>query len=89
MSVLDDTFTFFATPPKGGYVWEMDATLTGTKQVSDLPGFVATAGGAQNVTYDSGAHPQLCHLPQRSASMRRFNSNLSLGESPRRYRLSL
>ena len=52
MSVLDDTFTFFTTKPPVGYVWKMDATLTGTK-LHNLPAGVATAA-AVPVTYASG-----------------------------------
>lgn len=55
MSVLDDTFTYFATKLQPRNVPVMAATLTGTK-LSSLSGFVATAGNAQ-VTYVPGATP--------------------------------
>jgi hypothetical protein len=44
MSVLDTTFAYFTAPLKSGYVWTMDATLTGTR-LSNLPAFVALASG--------------------------------------------
>ena|SRR6266481_3794602 len=55
MSGLDDTFTFFTTPPPTDQAWTMDATVTGT-QLPDLHAFVATAtgGAAANVKYNPG-----------------------------------
>ena len=54
MNHIAKAFVDLAAPPKLGYHWVMDATLTGTEQTSNLPAGIFTASGV-SVTYIPGS----------------------------------